>query len=60
MKSKGKKNFNKFYHAMVIQVKMKQVSVFFFAFMMLLIAQKFKHAVFEPRNEILRLGCVEL
>ena len=60
MKSKGKKNFNKFYHAMVIQVKMTQVSLFFFAFMMLLIAQKFKHAVFEPRNEILRLGWVEL
>ena len=56
MKSKRKKNLNKCYHAMVIRVKMKRVSVFFFAFMMLLIAQKFKHAVLEARNEILRLG----
>ena len=41
-----------------MQVKIKQVSLFvlYFAFMVLLVAQEFKHVVFEPKNDILRLG----
>ena len=36
---------------MVIQVKMKQVSLFFFfTFMMFPVAQNFKRVVFESRN----------
>lgn len=47
----------------IMQVKIKQVSLFFFFFCVdapVLVAQKsVKHVVFEPMNEILRLGLVE-